>query len=539
MSCLIFRFGRIFVPLNRPGWMRSRCERMASQREASHLGWCSVLGFKARILRGILTLAGLILAAPTLTWAADAASRSPAKLNVLFIAVDDMNNDLGCYGHPLVKSPNIDRLALRGVKFDRAYCQFPLCSPSRSSLMTGLRPGTTKVFDLQYHFRTGLPNVMTLSQCFMTNGYYAARVGKIYHYGNPGQIGTSGLDDPPSWQHFVNPAGRDKTVLETDVINYTTNRGLGSAMSFLSDKQGRDEEHTDGKVATEAIKLLEEHKDQPFFLAVGFYKPHTPYIAPKKYFDLYPIDQIKLPALSEDDRERIPKPALSSTQPWPYFGVKEDEARECKQAYYAAISFVDAQIGRVLDAVDRLKLWDSTIVVFWSDHGYHLGEHGLWMKQSCFEESARVPLVISAPGRKARGQVSPRTVELLDLYPTLADLTGLTPPSNLEGASLRPLLDNPEAKWNRPAFTQVQRGGFPGYSVRTERWRYTEWDDGAKGAQLYDHDKDPHELVNLINDPKSAAALAEMKALVKKNWPVLVEGGKAPAEATKKKKKKA
>jgi iduronate 2-sulfatase len=280
-------------------------------------------------------------------------------------------------------------------------------------------------------------------------------------------------------------------------------------------------------VATEAIRLMEAHREKPFFLAVGFYKPHTPYLAPKKYFDLYPLEDIQLPKEPAAHLERIPTAALSSTQPWPWFGVTEQQARECKQAYYATISFVDAQIGRVLDALDRLKLWENTIVVFWSDHGYLLGEHGLWMKQSCFEESARVPLIIAAPGQKARGKGSPRTVELIDLYPTLADLAGLTPPKHLEGASLRPLLNDPKAKWARPAFTQVQRGGFPGYSVRTERWRYTEWDDGAKGVELYDHEKDPRELNNLAGNPRFAKAEAEMKALMKGNWPVRVQGGKA------------
>jgi uncharacterized sulfatase len=470
----------------------------------------------------IRCLLGLALATPALT--AHAAER---KLNVLFIAVDDMNNDLGCYGHPLVQSPNIDRLAKMGVRFDRAYCQFPLCSPSRSSLMTGLRPDTTRVFNLQYHFRTGLPDVVTLSQLFKNNGYYAARVGKIYHYGNPGDIGTSGLDDPPSWNHVVNPAGRDKTVLESDIMNYTPRRGLGSAMAFLSDRKGKDEEHTDGKVALETIKLLEQHHDQPFFIAAGFYKPHTPYVAPSKYFDLYPMEKIQLPAVPSDSLKGVPAPALASTQPRPYFGVTPDQARECKRAYYAAISFVDAQIGKLLDTMDRLKLWDNTAVVFWSDHGYHLGEHGLWMKQSLFEESARVPLVVIAPGAKGNGRPCARTVEFVDLYPTLADLAGLTPPKDLVGASLRPLLDDPSRPWDRPAFTQVQRGEFPGYSVRTERWRYTVWDDGKRGAQLYDHDADPQELNNLADDPKSAAVAAEMKALVKKNWPVRVQGGVA------------
>jgi uncharacterized sulfatase len=459
-----------------------------------------------------------LAAAVAAGWLADA--RAADKLNVLFIAVDDMNNDLGCYGHPDVRSPNIDRLARMGVRFDRAYCQFPLCSPSRVSLLTGLRPDTTKIFDLRTDFRKQtLPNVVTLPQMFMNNGYYSARVGKIYHYGNPGDIGTSGLDDPQSWHHVVNPAGRDKTVLETDIMNYTPRRGLGSAMALLADKAGRDEEHTDGKVATEAIKLLEQHKDKPFFIAAGFYKPHTPYVAPQKYFDLYPLDKVQLPPVPPDTPKLVPQPALASTTPWPYFGVTVEQARECKRAYYAAISFVDAQIGRLLDAVDRLKLWDNTVVVFWSDHGYHLGEHGLWMKQSLFEESARVPLVIIAPGAKGNGKPCARVVEFVDLYPTLADLAGLAPPKDLAGASLKPLLDDPQAQRDRPAYTQVWRGGFPGHSVRTERWRYTEWDNGKRGSQLYDHDADPHELTNLVEDPKHAPVVARMRALVRQNWP--------------------
>jgi len=450
------------------------------------------------------------------------------KLNVLFISVDDMNNDLGCYGHPLVKSPNIDRLAKEGVKFDRAYCQFPLCSPSRASLMTGLRPDTTRVFDLQYHFRQGLPEVVTLSQLFKNNGYYAARVGKIYHYGNPGQIGTSGLDDPASWQEFYNPAGRDHTALELDVIQSTGKKGggLGATMAWLNDQPGKDEEHTDGKVATQAIELLEKHQAGPFFLAVGFYKPHCPWIAPAKYFEPYSMEQMKLPAIAADLKETVPAPALASTQPWPYKGVTPEEARQSKLAYYATISFVDAQIGRVLDALDRLGLRENTLVVFWSDHGYHLGEHGLWMKQSCFEESARVPVIIAPPAAKSAGKVCARPVELLDLYPTLADYAGLTPPKDLQGASLRPLLENPDAEWKRPAFTQVQRGGFPGHSVRTGRWRYTDWDFGKKGAELYDHQTDPQELRNLAADPAHAKTVEEMKALLKSVHPAPVQGGK-------------
>lgn len=299
-------------------------------------------------------------------------------LNVLFIAVDDMNADLGCYGHPLVKSPNIDRLAARGVRFERAYCQFPLCSPSRSSVLTGLRPDTTRVFDLSYHFRQGLSEVVTLPQLFLNQGYYVGRVGKMYHYGNPDDIGTCGLDDRASWGERFNPAGRDKTSLEPHIINCTPKRRLGWAMAFLADPTGRDGDHTDGKVAEQTIRLLKKHKDVPFFIGAGFYKPHCPWVAPKKYFDLYPLEQISLPQLGPETRKNYPPLALASpeTAIWPYCGVTADQARECKRAYYAAISFVDAQIGRVLDAVDRLGLRDNTAIVFWSDNGYHLGNTG-------------------------------------------------------------------------------------------------------------------------------------------------------------------
>ncbi len=473
-----------------------------------------------------------------LLFAGAAFAATPPKPNVLFIAVDDMNNDLGCYGSPIVKSPNIDKLAARGVKFERAYCQFPLCSPSRSSIMTGLRPDQTRVFNLQYHFRTGLPDVVTIPQLFSRAGYYAARVGKIYHYGNPGDIGTSGLDDPASWQEFYNPAGTDRTTLESDIINHTPSRGLGSAMSYLADAKGRDEDHTDGKVATQAIALLEKHRAEPFFLAVGFYKPHTPYVAPKKYFDLYPLEKIEVPKMPAGYEATVPSAALFSTRPWPNFGVTHEQARLTKQGYYAAISFVDAQIGRVVDALDRLGLRENTVIVFWSDHGYSLGTHGLWMKQSCFEDSARVPMIMAGPGIKA-GTPSPRLVEFVDVYPTLADLAGLTPPANLAGVSLRPLLIKPDAPWDRPAFTQVERGGYPGRSVRTPRWRYTEWDDGKQGVELYDEQNDPGEMKNLSADPKHAGTIADLKILVKKNWPERVTGGVADVATKKEKRAKA
>lgn len=458
---------------------------------------------------------------------AAAAAAAAERPNVLFIAVDDMNNDLGCYGHPLVRTPAIDALAARGVRFDRAYCQFPLCSPSRVSIMTGRRPDDTRVFDLNTHFRDTVPDVVALPQMFMNNGYFAARVGKIYHYGNPGQIGTDGLDDPVSWNRRINPRGRDKDE-EHLLANHTPSRGLGSSVSFLA-ADGLDSEQTDGMVADETIKLLEENRDlgRPFFLAAGFYRPHCPYVAPKRYFDMYPLESVS-PFVPERPAERpdprlVPPPALASTAPWPWFGIDRDRLVEGVRAYYAAITFVDAQIGRILEALDRLGLTDDTIVVFWSDHGYHLGDHGLLKKQSVFEVSARVPLIVAGPGvaPAARGGASPRPVELVDLYPTLADLCGLEPPPGLAGASLRPLLENPEAPRDRPAFTQVQRGAIPGHSVRTERYRYVEWGRGPsfRGEQLYDMDADPGETRNLADDPEHAEVKARLRELVRANWP--------------------
>jgi uncharacterized sulfatase len=384
--------------------------------------------------------------------------------------------------------------------------------------MTGLRPDVTQVFDLKRHFRTALPEVTTLPQLFQKNGVFAARVGKIYHYGVPGDIGTSGLDDPPSWNKFINPRGRDKDE-EDKLTNYTPKRGLGSSLSFLA-AEGADEEQTDGIGTTETIKLLEDNKDRPFFIAMGYYRPHCPYVAPKKYFGQVGLDNVRVLPPDEAWKVKALAPALSSTTPWPWFGVNERQARESLQAYWAAIEFIDAQIGRLLDTLDRLKLTDKTIVVFWSDNGYHVGEHGLWKKQSLYEGSARVPVIIAAPGQKAKGQPCLRTVELLDLYPTLADLCGLKPAHTLAGQSLRPLLDDPNAKWDKPAFTQVWRGKFPGHSVRTERYRYTEWDDGRAGVELYDYQTDPGEEKNLAADPKHAATVAELKSLLQKNWAV-------------------
>ena len=459
---------------------------------------------------------------------ADEAARKP---NVLFIAVDDLAVTLGCYGDLLAETPNIDRLAATGVRFDRAYNQLPLCNPTRASVMTGLRPDRIKVYDLDRHFRDEVPEVVTLSQSFMRQGWYSARVGKIYHYNVPASIGTDGFDDPPSWQRTVNPKGRDKAE-EHLIFNAEPHRKISAALSWLA-ADGEDTEQTDGMIATEAIRIMEEKGAEPFFLGVGFFRPHTPYVAPKKYFDLYPLDAIRLPYAPEGDRDDIPTAAFAHNCPVPNYGLDSLTLRKAIQAYYASVSFVDAQVGRLLDALERLGIADDTIVVFWSDHGYHLGEHhGIWQKRTLFEQGARAPMIIRAPGRRGNGQASRRIVEFVDLYPTLTTLAGIEAPSDLDGRSLVPLLDDPTAAWDGYAITQVLRPAddrlaepVMGCSIRTERWRFTEWGEGVYGVELYDHHADPMEFQNLALDPDS-----QCRAVIERLRPLLKAkaSGKAP-----------
>ena len=466
--------------------------------------------------RSIFVTISLLFVASTV---AIAKAKQP---NVLFIAVDDLNCALGCYGDLLAKTPNIDRLAATGVRFDRAYNQLPLCNPTRASIMTGLRPDTIKVYDLDRHFREEVPDAVTLPQAFQKAGYHAARVGKIYHYNVPASIGTDGFDDPPSWNQVINPKGRDKTDQQL-ITNAEPHRKISAALSWLA-ADGADEEQTDGMIASQAIRILQERRSQPLFLAVGFFRPHTPYVAPKKYFEMYPLEQIRLPFAPSGDRKDIPTAAFAHNCPIANYNLPQPMLLQATQAYYACISFIDAQVGRLLDALEETGMADDTIVVFWSDHGYHLGEHnGIWQKRTLFEQSARAPLIIRWPDARGNGQASRRIVEFVDIYPTLTNLANVKSPGNLAGRTLKPLLDEPNGDWIGHAVTQVLRPAddrldeqVMGRSIRTQRWRYTEWNEGKDGVELYDHHTDPNEFDNLATNPTSftRTVMEQLKVLL-------------------------
>jgi len=436
--------------------------------------------------------------------------------NVLFIAVDDLRVELGCYGNTLAKSPNIDRLAQAGTMFTRAYCQQAVCNPSRASLLTGLRPDTLKIWDLPTHFRQNRPEVVTLPQLFKQNDYHAQCIGKIFH--NWRQDDFQG--DAVSWSvpemlHYATHYSDDPQVAGEVPENLAT-------LKKTECRDVPDDAYFDGRVASEAIKALREIKDGPFFLAVGFWKPHLPFNAPKKYWDLYDREQIDLPANPQPPTDG-PTIALNTYKVDPKGTLTDDDVRELRHGYYAATSYLDAQVGKVLDELDRLELREKTIIVFWSDHGFHLGEHGLWSKTTNFELDARVPLIISTPQHSA-GQRADGMVELLDLYPTLADLCNLTAPADLEGVSLRPALENPSASLREYALTQTPRPAYlrgkqpkvMGYSLRNGRYRYTQWQRYASGKiiarELYDHETDPRESLNLAGRSEHAKVVEQLSA---------------------------
>lgn len=455
---------------------------------------------------------------------AQAAAIPQKRPNILFIAVDDLKPELGCYGASHIKSPNIDRIAKAGMVFHRAYCQQAVCGPSRASVMTGARPDTTKVWDLKTHFRKALPDVVTLGQHFKQHGYFVQGMGKIYH---------GSLDDAATWSvPWQSPDAPTYALSEANPKKGKT--GLNSRGPAFEAADVPDETFADGKLADLAVSALRDlsEKEEPFFLAVGFVKPHLPFVAPKKYWDLYDPSEIKLATnkfrpVDAPDYAVVPGAELRNYRGIPQGAVPDELARQLKHGYYASISYSDAQIGKLLDELDRLGLAKDTAVILWGDHGFKLGEHAAWCKHTNTEDDARAPLLLSVPGMRNSGTRTDALVEFVDIYPTLSELAGLPLPAHLEGTSLLPLLDDPQRSWKSAAFSQYPRssGGknMMGYSMRTKDHRFTLWvdrKDHSKVAapELYDHRTDPQENQNLAAKPENAELVEELSAQLRAGW---------------------
>jgi arylsulfatase A-like enzyme len=439
----------------------------------------------------------VLLAAVCLCWTSG--SQGSERPNVLFIAIDDLNDWIGCLGgHPDCRSPNIDRLAARGVLFERAYCAAPACNPSRASLMTGIRPWTSGVYVNPQPWRAAMPDAVTLPQHFTAHGYHSGGSGKIFH---------GAYEDPDSWEHYLRKGTDPKPSQE--VLADPHSRAGGIVWGVLDVD---DADMNDHAMADYAIEYLAQEHDKPFFLACGIYRPHMPWQVPRKYYEMYPRDQIHIPEVPDDDLDDVPPAGIAMARPngdhanvtgsdnWPY----------AVQAYLASITFADAQIGRVLDALDASPHKDNTIIVLWGDHGWHLGEKHHWRKFALWEEATRVPLMVVAPGVASEGQRCGRTVDLMSVYPTLCELCDLPVPEQVEGISLLPLLKDSQAEWDRPAVTTHGRGN---HAVRSERYRYIRYANGDE--ELYDHDADPMEWTNLASE----ASLASVKRKLAKWLP--------------------
>jgi len=468
--------------------------------------------------------------------------RSRRRPNVLFILVDDLRPELCSYGVDQIKTPNIDRIAQQGLVFTRAYCPQSICNPSRASLLTGMRPETLRVWDNETHFRHINPTIKTLPQVFKIQGYNTISIGKVFH-------GT--LPDPPSWSQSHLPPVTcpyymcQETQARQDMRENAARR-LGYSQRWIDAYirgpateafDAPDNSYRDGALTEIAIQmLLEFKKKQPFFMAVGFSKPHLPYVAPQKYWDLYRRDDIPLApnnfipkgappfainSLTElacyEDFVQAPNPTESQ--------IPEDQARLLKHGYYACISFIDAQIGRIFDALNTLELQKNTILVLLGDNGCKLGEHGSWVKMTNYEIDLRIPLIISSPIRINPVGSTSALVEIVDLYPTICELAGLEMPPNLEGLSLMPLLQNPERPWKLATFSQYPRGfayRFMGKSIRTDRYRYTEWrdrlDDRLVAVELYDHETDPQENICIAGDPQHKELVHQLSSRLAAGW---------------------
>ena len=456
------------------------------------------------------------------------AAAKKRRPNVLFIAVDDLRTQLGCYGQEQMISPNIDRLAGRGIVFERAYCQEAICAASRCSLLAGVRPDTTRIYGLQTPLRKGMPDVLSLPQHFKQNGYTTISLGKIYHHRSDDLVGWSKkpFRERGKWRGRGYLDGESiRRMREADAKKTPKQRkGIGPAFEGPDVKDG---DYPDGVNTEYALAEMRRLAGKPFFLAVGYYKPHLPFNAPKKYWDMYPPGKIELPG-NPLAPKGAPRFALTN---WgelrQYLGIPkrgkcdDDLARKLIRAYYACVTYVDTLIGRLLDELNRLKLTDNTVVVLWGDHGWKLGEYGCWSKHTNFEYDTHVPMIFAGPGVKG-GTRTKALSEFVDIYPTLAELCGLRVPEHLEGTSLVGVFRDPARAWKTAAFSQYPRGRIMGYSMRTDRYRYTRWQQRAGGkvvaVELYDHKKDPGENVNVAKDAAYAAAVKELDAQLTAGW---------------------
>jgi arylsulfatase A-like enzyme len=477
--------------------------------------------------RRFLGLAGTSVGAALLpTWAA--ASEAGPRRNVLFIAVDDLRTSLGCYGHEMVRSPHIDRLAREGLVFERAYCQQAICMASRASLLSGYRPDVGEIYRNGALYKQ-IPDALSLNRHFLANGYATQSIGKVYHHKSDEKVGWSrGAYHPKGdWEGrgYVTEAGKACARAYDEQNPRAERSGMGPAFECAD---VADNAYADGLSADKAIEALNELKDTPFFLAVGFHKPHLPFNAPKKYWDLYDPSKIPL-AKNPFLPEGAPKIALTK---WGelrgYHGMPrtgdmpDDLARQLIHGYFACVSYTDAQIGRLLDELDRLGLRENTIVVLWGDHGWKLGEHSMWCKHTNFELDTHAPLIVSAPGMAARGMRTRALTEFVDIYPTLCELCGLELPAHLQGASAAPLLDDPARPWKRAAFSQYPQGRVMGYSMRTDTHRYTEWRDITKqeveARELYDHRTDPEENVNVVDRAENRELVERLSEMLRAGY---------------------
>ena len=456
-----------------------------------------------KILR-LLGVASLFIGGHTVN------AQDAEKTNVIMVVIDDLRTELGCYGVDAMHSPSIDRFAKKGMLFNHAYAQYPVCNPSRSSFLSGLRPDEVGIISNTVPLRRVQPNLVTLPQLFRENGYFTAGIGKIFHLSVDHADERALFVDPLSWDYFFDALdGTTKTGRQGEGRNLTNGKIPWATWQAAA---GDDADQPDGINNLEVLKVLEDNHERPFFIGYGIHKPHDPFIAPKKYFEFYPEGRTQLAEEPEGRSKRI-KMAIPNDRIFVEF--TDQERREFKRAYQAGVSFADAQVGKLMDRLDQLELWDSTIVIIMGDHGYHLGEHDWWNKVTVFEDGARAPMLIWVPDALGMGKPTDSLMEFIDLYPTLVDYAGLAPPHKLSGASLRPVLEDPNASVKEAAYTQVTRGPkVMGRSVRTRRWRYTEWGEGKHGVELYDHSKDSGEYYNLSANPEYAHVVSQMKQLL-------------------------